>query len=118
MAEGVLPFVRGLDLTRNDFKVAISNCFNFSVEGFNPWASVFISFVEAGFSETSGRYAKFEMVEVEQDRFGGSTGWTIPPHETGKEQRITFLLNSFLSIIFGSLAYQQIIPGGFFKLNY
>lgn len=35
MAEGVLPFVRGLDLTRNDFKVAFSFCFNFSIENFN-----------------------------------------------------------------------------------
>ena len=34
-AEGVLPFVRGLDLTRNDFKVAFSFCFNFSMENFN-----------------------------------------------------------------------------------
>ena len=35
MAEGVLPFVRGLDLTRNDFKVAFACCFNFSMENFN-----------------------------------------------------------------------------------
>ena len=27
MAEGVLPFVRGLDLTRNDFKVPFSCCY-------------------------------------------------------------------------------------------
>ena len=35
MAEGVLPFVRGLDLTRNDFKVAFTCCFNFFMEIFN-----------------------------------------------------------------------------------
>ena len=35
MAEGVLPFVRGLDLTRNDFKVIGRYFFSF-IKDFNP----------------------------------------------------------------------------------
>ena len=35
MAEGVLPFVRGLDLTRNDFKVTGRSFFS-SILHFNP----------------------------------------------------------------------------------
>lgn len=70
----MLPFVRGLDLTRNDFKVAISSSFISSIERSSLYASIFISCVEAGFPETGGRHAKFAMVEVEQDWVGGFTG--------------------------------------------
>ena len=85
MAEGVLPFVRGLDLTRNDFKVAISSGFNSSTENFGVEECLFLSWTEAGFPETSGRHAKFAMVEVEQDWLGVSAGRAFSPHETGKE---------------------------------
>jgi len=39
----VLPFVRGLDLTRNDFKVAISSGFNSSIENFDVEECLFLS---------------------------------------------------------------------------
>ena len=84
MAEGVLPFVRGLDLTKNDFKVWTSTYFILFINLLNPYSTVSVPFVEAGFSQAGSRHAKFTVVEIEPNWIGMSSRRVISPNEAGK----------------------------------
>ena len=84
MAEGVLPFVRGLDLTKNDFKVWTFTYFILFISLLNPYTTVSVPLVEAGFSQAGSRHAKFTVVEIEPNWIGMSSRRVISPNEAGK----------------------------------